>query len=61
MSSTLLSGANGERAVASESNRIKLQDNLRGAADAMETPNDLMVRLVNTVSSPISNAPAVTS
>ena len=33
-----------------ETSRLKLQDALRGAADALETPNDTMLRLFNAVS-----------
>ena len=33
-----------------EASRLKMQDSLRSAAEAMETPNDTMLRLFNGVS-----------
>lgn len=39
-----------QRVRADEAARLKMQDSLRGAAEAMETPNDTMLRLFNGVS-----------
>lgn len=41
---------NMQRVVVDEAARLKMQDSLRGAAEAMETPNDTMLRLFNGVS-----------
>ncbi|KAI4133410.1 MAG: hypothetical protein LQ347_002190 [Umbilicaria vellea] len=38
---------NGRGALTDEASRLKMQDALRGAADSMETPNDIMLRLIN--------------
>ena len=38
------------RVRADEASRLKMQDSLRSAAEAMETPNDTMLRLFNGVS-----------
>jgi hypothetical protein len=48
---SIIAAINGLRASTSldETSRLKLQDALRGAADAMETPNDTMLRLFNAV------------
>jgi hypothetical protein len=42
---------NMSRVRADEAARLKMQDSLRAAAEAMETPNDTMLRLFNGVSS----------
>ncbi|OAA56177.1 O-methyltransferase [Niveomyces insectorum RCEF 264] len=36
-----------QRVLADEASRLKMQDTLRSAAEAMETPNDTMLRLFN--------------
>jgi len=33
-----------------EANRVRLQDGLREAAEALETPYDMMIRFLNAVS-----------
>lgn len=38
------------RVRADEASRLNMQDSLRSAAEAMETPNDTMLRLFNGVS-----------
>ena len=45
----LLAPINGQAAPVDETSRVKLQDALRGAADSMETPNDMMLRFFNSV------------
>lgn len=46
---SLLTPLNGTTKVADEQVRIKSQDALRSAADALETPHDTMLRLFNSV------------
>lgn len=46
---SLLASMNGKSAPVDEMSRLKLQDSLRGAADSMETPSDVMLRLFNSV------------
>ena len=48
--STLPESKNMDRVRVDEASRLKLQDSLRSAAEAMETPNDTMLRLFNGVS-----------
>ena len=48
--SALIETKNNHRVSADEAARLKMQDSLRGAAEAMETPNDTMLRLFNGVS-----------
>ena len=45
--STLSEPMNMHRMRADEASRLKMQDSLRSAAEAMETPNDTMLRLFN--------------
>ena len=45
----LVAALNGQGAPIDELSRVTLQDALRGAADALETPHDLMLRLFNSV------------
>lgn len=40
---------NGQAPAGDEAARIKLQDAYRGAADSIETPHDVMLRLFDTV------------
>lgn len=44
---SILSPLNGKAGALDETSRLQLQDNLRGAAENMETPNDTMLRLFN--------------
>ncbi|CAL8576554.1 hypothetical protein XPA_002429 [Xanthoria parietina] len=44
---SIMSPLNGTASHIDERSRLKLQDNLRGAAENMETPNDTMLRLFN--------------
>jgi demethylsterigmatocystin 6-O-methyltransferase len=48
--STLIEPKNMHRVRVDEASRLKMQDSLRSAAEAMETPNDTMLRLFNGVS-----------
>lgn len=48
--SPLYEPKNMHRMQVDEASRLKLQDALRSAAEAMETPNDTMLRLFNGVS-----------
>lgn len=48
--SALYEPKNMQRVRADEASRLQMQDSLRGAAEAMETPNDTMLRLFNGVS-----------
>ena len=41
---------NGTGAIMNEAARLKLQDAYHGAADSLETPHDVMLRLFNAVS-----------
>ncbi|KAL8667336.1 MAG: hypothetical protein Q9168_007294 [Polycauliona sp. 1 TL-2023] len=43
----IMPSLNGTASHIDERSRLKLQDNLRGAAENMETPNDTMLRLFN--------------
>ncbi|KAG8527862.1 uncharacterized protein KY384_006778 [Bacidia gigantensis] len=45
---SLLAPLSGSTQMVDEASRLKLQDSLRSAADAMETPHDTMLRLFNT-------------
>lgn len=47
---SLLTPINGQAAPVDETSRVKLQYALRGAADSMETPNDMMLRFFSSVS-----------
>lgn len=44
---SIMAPLNGTASHIDERSRLKLQDNLRGAAENMETPNDTMLRLFN--------------
>jgi demethylsterigmatocystin 6-O-methyltransferase len=48
--SPLAESKNMSRVRADEAARLKMQDSLHAAAEAMETPNDTMLRLFNGVS-----------
>ena len=48
--SALSEPKNMHRVRADEASRVKMQDSLRSAAEAMETPYDMILRLFNGVS-----------